>query len=798
MKFEDSYFEDEVRDGFYIPSMVKRAWAAELEVLSEIDRICKKYDIPYFADWGSLLGAVRHGGFIPWDDDMDITMKRADYKRFMGVAKEELPEGFEAYNYRENEDYWGFVARVVGKRRICFEEDHLRKFHGFPYITGVDIFVLDYVSDDVKKEADRVTIANYILAVADEMAAGKIKGAEAEKYLQKVEDLCKVKLNREQNMNQLRTQLYILVEEQFEKFKETESSYLTRMMPDGLMKWADGTWGNPNLRIPKRHYDDMLWMPYENISIPVPMAYDEMLSRRYGDYMRIVRDSGGHDYPFFEIQKKQLEEVMGFEMPAYKFSSEHMVRGKQEREKIDESRTLKGISKVYKENLSHNIKDIMKYRDNMQQKNQCYLLEEYSQILIASQQEAIEYATCIEQCKGEDHVTVKLLEIFCEEIYQLYEMVSNGQMGESHLDQLADIFDRIIDSIQKDIIERREVVFLPYQARYWNAIESVYKAAMEDENCDVYVIPIPYYYKEYDGTLRNRKYEGEAFPDGIEITMYQEFDFEMHCPETIITQNPYDEWDSTVSVEKFFYSNNIRRYTDQLVYIPYFKVYEFTKDDYREYHNMQYYVTVPGVINADKVIVQSENMRELYIEKLTEFAGDDTRPVWEAKIVGIENTIEEYEDKDICDSISDEWRVRARKEDGTYKKMVAFYVTFSSLLQHKEHLIEKLRHVLEIFYDSRQDIILLWKENPMIYQSKDYIGIQLWEEYMQLQNQYIRYDNVIYIQSTDVVDASEENILNKKIAAVCDAYYGDSGKLAQMIQMQEKPVMIMNWKMDEM
>ena len=66
MKIQDSFLEPEVRDGFYIPSEVKQAWAVQLDLLAEIDRICKKYDIPYFADWGTLLGAVRHGGFIPW------------------------------------------------------------------------------------------------------------------------------------------------------------------------------------------------------------------------------------------------------------------------------------------------------------------------------------------------------------------------------------------------------------------------------------------------------------------------------------------------------------------------------------------------------------------------------------------------------------------------------------------------------------------------------------------------------------------------------------------------------------
>ena len=78
--------------------MVKRAWAAGIEVLEEIGKVCQKYNIQYFSSWGTLLGAVRHNGFIPWDDDIDITMKREDLRKFLAVAKQELPEEYVLLN----------------------------------------------------------------------------------------------------------------------------------------------------------------------------------------------------------------------------------------------------------------------------------------------------------------------------------------------------------------------------------------------------------------------------------------------------------------------------------------------------------------------------------------------------------------------------------------------------------------------------------------------------------------------------------------------------------------------------
>ena len=79
MIFKEDFFLKETRCGFEISEMMKRAWSAELEVLEIVVDICNRNKLQYFADWGTLLGAVRHQGFIPWDDDIDICLKREDY-----------------------------------------------------------------------------------------------------------------------------------------------------------------------------------------------------------------------------------------------------------------------------------------------------------------------------------------------------------------------------------------------------------------------------------------------------------------------------------------------------------------------------------------------------------------------------------------------------------------------------------------------------------------------------------------------------------------------------------------------
>ena len=165
-KTDINYLQDEVRNGFLISTPVKQAWSAAIEVLSAIDLICKKYDIKYFACWGSLLGAVRHAGIVPWDDDVDICMRRCELNKFMQHV-DELPSEYAIHNFRTKENHWLFLTRIVNKNQICFAIDHLEHYHNYPYIGGIDIFVLDNLYMDDHKERKRDDDIMRLLAVAD-------------------------------------------------------------------------------------------------------------------------------------------------------------------------------------------------------------------------------------------------------------------------------------------------------------------------------------------------------------------------------------------------------------------------------------------------------------------------------------------------------------------------------------------------------------------------------------------------------------------------------------------------------
>lgn len=119
----------------------------ELEILIELDRICRKYDIEYFLIAGTLLGAVRHKGFIPWDDDVDVAMKREEYERFCEVwKKEHSSERFFLQNYHTDPGYrWGYAKiRKRNTQYIRKGQEAIKCMSG----VSIDLFIIDYVPDN--------------------------------------------------------------------------------------------------------------------------------------------------------------------------------------------------------------------------------------------------------------------------------------------------------------------------------------------------------------------------------------------------------------------------------------------------------------------------------------------------------------------------------------------------------------------------------------------------------------------------------------------------------------------------
>lgn len=309
MNFDETYFRGEEREGFYIKPMMKRAWAAQLEILMQINDICDRHNIEYFASSGTLLGAIRHGGYIPWDDDLDIEMKRVDYERFLKIAAKELPQGYVVATPGNDSGWNEPFSRVFNTSEIPLKGERIKQFHGFPWRAGIDIFPIDYLPVDQADEEVMFALFRAAYMLAFDWNKDEMSEEEKIQSVRELEECCNMKLSQDKPYRQ---QLWMLADRIGAMYWDTHAEATEATMVYMAAK-------DLNFRFPVSCYKDAKRVPFENTTIPVPGGYEQILTVLYGeDYMTPKRDGAAHEYPFYKKQQKMLLEhykKRGMEMP---------------------------------------------------------------------------------------------------------------------------------------------------------------------------------------------------------------------------------------------------------------------------------------------------------------------------------------------------------------------------------------------------------------------------------------------------------------------------------------------------
>ena len=409
-----------------------------------------------------------------------------------------------------------------------------------------------------------------------------------------------------------------------------------------------------------------------------------------------------------------------------------------------------------------------------------------SEYLQTAKQKAIDFGTFIENEEGLGHPTVTVLEEFCEILYEINEEVTSNQglSAQSAKLRLDSIVNKIENSAKQNIVITKLVVFLPYKASMWDSLESVWLAADAEENCTALVIPIPYFDKNPDGSVKEMHYEGDDYPDNVPITSYEDFDFGSEHPDEIYIHNPYDDLNYVTSVHPFFYTDNLKKYTEKLVYIPYFVLAEPNLENEEALEYLQGFALTKGVVNADEVILQSEKMKEAYIKILTDRFGEETRQTWEQKLKGTGSPkfdrLKRLKREDI--TVPDEWLKIMKKNDGSNKKVILYNTGVVTILNQEQKMINKIKDVLEVFKECQDDIALLWRPHPLIKATLESMVPEIAEQYQKIVDTYKAEGWGIYDDTPDM----------DRAIIISDAYYGDGSSIVQLYEQLEKPIMIQN------
>lgn len=285
INLSDDFFDEEVRAGCTVSQQMKEVWAIELDLLSELLRVCGKYNIRISAVQGTLLGAVRHQGFIPWDDDIDMGMLREDYEKLCEVAPYEFKEPyFFQTEYTDHGSLRGH-AQLRNSKTTAILVTEKKRYLQFNQGIFIDIFPYDYVINDKSKRIKeqkhiiRLKKLTYVIAYFTDQYYPVYRGIKGATF--QILHIIFSFFFRSFNYDILFQKIEVCCK----KHQDEKLSHVSFV--EQLQKWDCAG------RRPKSFFTDLTRIQFEFMQIPVARQYIKLVKRIYGEnYMEPVQDKG--------------------------------------------------------------------------------------------------------------------------------------------------------------------------------------------------------------------------------------------------------------------------------------------------------------------------------------------------------------------------------------------------------------------------------------------------------------------------------------------------------------------------